>query len=223
MLKGYEMSHAGLSSIEDTVEEIRRGRPVIVVDDADRENEGDLIMAAEHATAEWLGFVIRHSSGIICTALGGDRADALNLPPMVQTNTDPRQTAYTVTVDAAGGISTGVSGADRARTIRLLADPSTRPTDLSRPGHVLPLRARDAGVLERAGHTEATVDLCRLAGCRPVGLLAEVMRDDGEMMRLPELVFFARRHGLVVASIADLIAYRLRRETDSPTEQERVV
>ncbi|MBV7392652.1 3,4-dihydroxy-2-butanone-4-phosphate synthase [Mameliella sediminis] len=214
------MSQPGLSPIEEALDEIRAGRPVIVVDDADRENEGDFIMAAEHAGADWLGFVIRYSSGIVCAAMGADRADALELPPMVDTNTDPRQTAYTVTVDAAHGVTTGVSGADRAHTIRLLADPATQPDALSRPGHILPLRAREGGVLTRTGHTEATVDLCRLAGCQPVGLLSEVMRDDGEMMRLPELVFFARRHGLVVISIADLVAWRLR--NDVPEGVERV-
>ena len=217
------MAQAGLAGIEEALNEITAGRPVIVVDDAERENEGDLVMAAEHADANWLGFIIRYSSGIVCTAMDTDRADALDLHAMVHANQDPRQTAYTVTVDAAEGISTGVSGADRARTIRLLADSGTKPSDLNRPGHVLPLRARAGGVLVRPGHTEATVDLCRIAGCAPVGLLAEVMRDDGEMMRLPELVFFARRHGLLVISIADLISYRLRTDLPVPAERERVV
>ena len=205
---------AGLNTITTALEEIAKGKPVIVIDDIDRENEGDLIMAAEHATADWLGFVIRHTSGIVCVAMDHDRADAMNLPPMVADNQDPRATAYTVTVDAADGISTGVSGADRARTINILADSGTRPGDLCRPGHVLPLRARRGGVLERDGHTEATVDLCRLAGCTPVGLLAEVMRDDGKMMRVPEVLFFARRHGLAIISIADLIAHRLVHDQD---------
>ena len=206
------MSYPGLNSIDDALAEIAAGRPVVVVDDAERENEGDFVMAAEHGSPEWLGFVIRHSSGIVCTAMTGHRADALALPPMVTANEDPRGTAYTVTVDAAEGITTGVSGSDRARTIRLLADAETRPADLRRPGHVLPLRARDGGVFERDGHTEATVDLCRCAGQQPVGLLAEVVRDDGEMMRLPELLFFARQHRLLVASIADLIAWRHRHD-----------
>lgn len=210
------MASIGLDRIETALDEIRAGRPVIVVDDIDRENEGDLIMAAEHADAQWMGFIIRHSSGIVCAAMTDARADALDLPPMVATNEDPRGTAYTVTVDAAEGITTGVSGADRARTINILADPDAKPSDLNRPGHVLPLRARPGGVLERDGHTEATTDLCRLAGCAPVGLLAEVMRDDGEMMRVPELLFFARRHQLAIISIADLIDHRLRHDRPAP-------
>ena len=206
------MAAVGLDTIEKALEDIANGRPVIVVDDADRENEGDFIMAAEHATSEWLGFVIRYSSGIVCAAMTDERADSMDLPPMVASNEDPRNTAYTVTVDAAEGISTGVSGRDRATTIQILAAPDARPADFRRPGHVLPLRARPGGVLERDGHTEATTDLCRLAGCTPVGLLAEVIRDDGEMMRVPELQFFARRHNLRIISIADLIAYRLRND-----------
>ena len=207
----------GLSTVDDALAEIRAGRIVIVVDDVTRENEGDFIMAAEHATPDWLGFVIRHSSGIVCTAMTGARAEALELPPMVAENEDLLKTAYTVTVDAAEGITTGVSGADRARTIQLLADPTTVPIDLRRPGHVLPLRAHDGGVFARDGHTEAAVDLCRLSGCQSVGLLAEVMRDDGELMRVPELLFFARRNRLLVISIADLAAWRRRH--DQPAEQ----
>lgn len=208
------MKQAGLASIESAIAELKAGRPVVVVDDEGRENEGDFIMAAEHADPAWLGFIIRYSSGIVCVAMEPARADALGLPPMVATNTDPRKTAYTVTVDAADGITTGVSGADRAHTINLLANPSSQPSHFNRPGHILPLRAREQGVLERPGHTEATVDLCRIAGCEPVGLLAEVMTDEGEMMRLPQLVFFALQHGLKVISIADLIAYRLRVEAN---------
>lgn len=207
------MQLAGFDTVEDAIAAIGEGHPVIVVDDFERENEGDLIMAAELATPEWMGFVIRYSSGIVCAAMPEERADALKLPPMVDNNEDPRSTAYTITVDAAEGISTGVSGTDRARTVQLLANVDTNPVALNRPGHVLPLRARSRGVLERDGHTEATVDLCRLAGCQPVGILAEVMRDDGEMMRLPELLFFGRQHGLKVISIADLIRYRLETET----------
>lgn len=215
------MPASGHDHIEDALEAIAAGRPVIVVDDDARENEGDLVMAGEHATADRLGFIIRHTSGIVCAAMEGARADALALPPMVAENQDPRCTAYTVTVDAACGITTGVSGADRARTIKLLADPRALPGDLRRPGHVLPLRTRGGGVLVRAGHTEATVDLCRLANCAPVGLLAEVMRDDGTMMRVPELLFFARGHDLRIVSIADLIAYR-RRHDDGQIVASRV-
>ena len=210
------MIQTGLSTIEIALAEIRSGRPVIVVDGSDRENEGDLIMAAEHATAEWIGFTIRYSSGIVCVPMSDLRADALNLPPMTAANEDPRGTAFTVSVDAAENISTGVSGADRAHTMRLLADPATKPADLRRPGHVFPLRARSGGVIERDGHTEAAVDLCRLAGCEPVGILAEVMCDDGEMMRDSELLFMACRHRLAVISISDLIAWRRRLDLPAP-------
>ena len=199
-------------SIEQAVADIAAGRPVIVVDDADRENEGDLILAAEHATAAQLAFMVRYTSGYVCVALTGEEADRLDLPPMYHTNQDRRQTAYTVTVDARAGISTGISAADRAHTIRLLGDESTGPTDLSRPGHVVPLRARAGGVLRRPGHTEAAVDLAVLAGLHPAGALCELMNDDGTMMRVPDLARFAAEHGLTLISIADLVAHRRRTE-----------
>ena len=198
-----------LATIPELLEELRAGRPVVVVDDEDRENEGDLVFAAEHATPELLAFTIRHTGGIVCLALPNETADRLELPPMVQRNTARRETAFTVTIEAAEGITTGISAADRAHTIRLAADPDAGAADFARPGHVFPLRAREGGVLRRAGHTEATVDLCRLAGLRPVGALSEVMHDDGRVMRLPELQRFAAEHGLKVGTIADLIAYRL--------------
>jgi 3,4-dihydroxy 2-butanone 4-phosphate synthase / GTP cyclohydrolase II len=194
--------------IQRALEELRRGRMVLVVDDEDRENEGDLIMAAELANPEALAFMIRHTSGIICVGITDERAAELDLPNMVSNPDDPRGTAFTVSVDARGATTTGVSSADRAATIRALADPATRPADLSRPGHIFPLRARPGGVLQRAGHTESAVDLCRLAGLEPVGVLAEVTNDDGTMARRPDLAEFAARHDLVMITVADLIRYQ---------------
>jgi 3,4-dihydroxy 2-butanone 4-phosphate synthase/GTP cyclohydrolase II len=208
-----------LDPIEKAVAEIAAGRPVIVVDDEDRENEGDLIFAAEHATPELLAFMVRYTSGFVCAPITEDDADRLDLPPMHHTNQDRRGTAYTVTVDAREGVTTGISAADRAHTIRLLADPATSAGDLSRPGHVVPLRAKRGGVLRRPGHTEATIDLAELAGLRPAGVLCELVNDDGTMMRLPDLEKFAAEHDLALISIADLIAHRRRTEK----QVERVV
>ena len=203
---------APLATVPELLTELRAGRAIVLVDDADRENEGDLVFAAEHATPELLAFTIRHTGGIVCVAMPNDVADRLELPPMVAHNTASRETAFTVTIEATEGVSTGISAADRARTIRVVADPRSSATDLARPGHVFPLRARDGGVLRRAGHTEAGVDLCRLAGLGPVAAISEVMHDDGTMMRLPALRAFATEHGLKVGAIADLIAYRLERD-----------
>jgi 3,4-dihydroxy 2-butanone 4-phosphate synthase/GTP cyclohydrolase II len=203
-----EAPATGLDTIETALLEIAAGRPVVVVDDEDRENEGDIIFAAEHATRELLAFTIRYSSGVICVSMDDDRADKLELPPMTAVNQDRKGTAFTVSVDARDGISTGISAADRAHTIELLSSPVTTADDLSRPGHVFPLRAKPGGVIERPGHTEAAVDLSRLAGLNPVGVLVELVNDDGTMARLPELRVFAREHGLALISIADLIAYR---------------
>ncbi len=200
------------ASIEQAVADIAAGRAVVVTDDADRENEGDLIFAAEMANPDLVGFMVRHTSGFICVPLTEPDCDRLELPPMYPVNQDRRGTAYTVTVDAREGVSTGISAHDRAHTIRLLADPATRSDDLSRPGHVVPLRAKEGGVLRRAGHTEAAVDLCRMAGLRPAGVLCELVNEDGSMMRLPDLVPFCKEHGLTLVSIADLIAYRRRTE-----------
>lgn len=199
-------------TVERAVAQIAAGRPVVVVDDEDRENEGDLIFAAQLATPQLLAFTIRHTSGFICVPLAGEDCDRLELPPMYHTNQDRRGTAYTVTVDAREGIGTGISAADRARTIRLLADPATGAADLARPGHVVPLRARPGGVLRRAGHTEAAVDLAVLAGLRPAGALCELVNDDGTMMRRPDLERFCTAHDLPLLAIADLIAYRRRHE-----------
>ena len=200
------------SHIEAAIDAVRRGEIVVVVDDEDRENEGDLIMAAEMVTPEAMGFMVRHTSGVICMPMEGDRLDALNIPLMVVDNTEAQRTAFTVSVDAAAGVSTGISAADRAQTVRTLIDPASRPSDLVRPGHIFPLRYREGGVLKRAGHTEAGVDLARLAGLQPAGILAEVVNDDGTMARMPQLEVFAREHGLHLITIADLIRYRRHSE-----------
>jgi 3,4-dihydroxy 2-butanone 4-phosphate synthase/GTP cyclohydrolase II len=200
------------ASIREAVADIAAGRAVVVVDDEDRENEGDLVFAAEHATPELVAFTIRHSSGVICVPMEPAALDRLQIPMMVEHSTEPKRTAFTISVDARDGVSTGISAADRARTIRLLADPASGPADLTRPGHLFPLRYADGGVLTRAGHTEAAVDLARLAGLRPAGAICEIVNDDGSMKRLPELTEFAAEHGLRLISIADLIRYRRRFE-----------
>jgi 3,4-dihydroxy 2-butanone 4-phosphate synthase / GTP cyclohydrolase II len=200
------------TEVENAIDAIARGEPVIVVDDANRENEGDLIMAAEKVTPEAMAFMIRHTSGVICMPLEGKRLDQLHLPMMVADNTTAYRTAFTVSVDAKRGTTTGISAADRCVTVHALIDSGTKPDDLARPGHIFPLRYREGGVLKRAGHTEATIDLARDAGCYPAGVLAEVVNDDGTMARLPELERFAARHDLQLISIADLIRYRRHRE-----------
>jgi len=198
--------------IEDIVQAIGLGELVIMVDDEDRENEGDLIFAADAATPEKLGFMLRYTSGIICLPVVGERLDELELPMMVTKNTDVRRTAFTVSIDAAEGTSTGISSADRCRTIQAVVDPDTKPEDPSRPGHMYPLRYEPGGVLRRAGHTEAAVDLSELAGRYPAGVLAEIMNDDGSVAKLPELLEFAAKHDLLIGTIAELIAYRRERE-----------
>lgn len=201
------------STADAAIEAISRGEIVIVVDDEDRENEGDLIMAAEAVTPEAMAFFVRHTSGLICVSLTGERCDALGLSPMVEDNQEAQGTAFTVSVDAARGVTTGISARDRAWTIAALADPDAQADDFVRPGHVFPLRSRDGGVLKRAGHTEAAVDLARLAGLKPAGVLCEVVAPDGTgMARGPELRNLARTHGLAMVSIADLVAHRLRSE-----------
>ncbi|WP_208720310.1 bifunctional 3,4-dihydroxy-2-butanone-4-phosphate synthase/GTP cyclohydrolase II [Amycolatopsis circi] len=203
-----------VNAIEAAIADIAAGRAVVVVDDEDRENEGDLIFAAEKATPELLAFMVRYTSGYVCVALTESEADRLDLPPMYHTNQDQRGTAYSVTVDAAEGISTGISGTDRAHTTRLLANPEATAKDFRRPGHVVPLRAKEGGVLRRPGHTEAAVDLARLAGLHPAGALCEIVsqKDEGDMARRDELEVFAADHDLKIISIADLIAYRRRTE-----------
>lgn len=200
------------SRIEDAIAALAKGEMVVVVDDENRENEGDLILAAEHATAEKIAFMVRWSSGVICVALPGQRLDALQLPLMVADNTEKMGTAYTVTVDYRHGTSTGISAADRAATFRALVAPAAQASDFNRPGHVFPLRARAGGVLSRQGHTEAAVDLTRLAGLSPGGVLVEIVNDDGSMARRPQLQAFAAKHRLPLVTITDLIAYRCRTE-----------
>jgi 3,4-dihydroxy 2-butanone 4-phosphate synthase/GTP cyclohydrolase II len=196
-----------LATIPEALAALRAGRPVIVADDESRENEGDVVLAAESVSQEWLAWTIRHTSGFICAPMPNELADRLDLPVMVPDNRDPRGTNYTISVDAADRLSTGISAADRAHTLRVLADPSSTPSSLNRPGHILPLRAADGGVRERDGHTEATVDLLRLAGLVPVGAIGEIVADDGEMMRLPELLAFGLRENVPVITIEALVAY----------------
>ena len=202
-----------LSSVEEAVAAIGRGGMVVVVDDEDRENEGDLVMAAEFATPERIAFFLAHTSGLICVPLMPERLDELELPLMVSQNTESQRTAFTVTVDYRNGTTTGISAGDRAATIRALIDAGTKPSDLARPGHILPLRYRTGGVLKRAGHTEATIDLARMAGCSPAGVLCEIVTEDKQSMaRLPELKRFAELHGLPLVTIADLVRYRRQSE-----------
>jgi 3,4-dihydroxy 2-butanone 4-phosphate synthase/GTP cyclohydrolase II len=211
------MSGVRLDSIEQAIAEIKAGKAVVVVDDEDRENEGDLIFAASKATQELLAFMIRTTSGVVCVPMLTADLERLRIPPMTYVNEDRKGTAYTVSVDARDGTTTGISAADRARTIRVLVDSATEPWELTRPGHVFPLRAVDGGVLRRAGHTEAAVDLARLAGLNPAGVICELVKDDGSMMRAPDCREFADKHGLVMVSIADLISYR--RHTESLVER----
>ncbi|OGK98575.1 MAG: bifunctional 3,4-dihydroxy-2-butanone 4-phosphate synthase/GTP cyclohydrolase II [Candidatus Rokubacteria bacterium RIFCSPHIGHO2_12_FULL_73_22] len=200
------------ATVEEAIEEIRAGRILLAVDDEDRENEGDLVMAADRVTPEAVNFMARHGRGLICVPLTAERLDELKISMMVQDNTAPMGTAFTVTVDARRGVTTGTSAYDRAVTVRTLVDAKMGPEDLTRPGHILPLRAMPGGVLRRAGHTEAAVDLARLAGCTPAGVICEVLDDDGGMARVPQLVELARAHGLKMITIKDLIEYRIRKE-----------
>lgn len=203
-----------LNTIEEAIEDIKNGKIIIVVDDEDRENEGDFVVAAEKVDPDIINFMMRYGRGVLCTPLSEERCAELELPMQVQENTSVHETPFTVTVDLIGkGCTTGVSMYDRAMTIKALADPNTRPTDLARPGHINPLRARSKGVLRRAGHTEASVDLAKLAGLQPVACLIEVINEDGTMARLPELLEIAKKFDLKIISIADLIAYRLKTES----------
>ena len=196
------------NTIESVIADVRKGRMVIVVDDADRENEGDLIMAAQHVTPTAVNFMAKHGRGLICVPTNSERLQQLGIERMVKQNREVFGTDFQVSVDAAKGITTGISAADRARTIEIMADPTAVPEELVQPGHVFPLRARPGGVLQRAGHTEAAVDLAKLAGCRPIGVICEIMNDDGSMARLPQLLRFAKRHRLKICTIADLIEHR---------------
>jgi 3,4-dihydroxy 2-butanone 4-phosphate synthase / GTP cyclohydrolase II len=225
MAKGAR-SAGVFAPIDEAIEAVRQGRMIIVVDDEDRENEGDLTIAAEKTTPEVINFMAKHGRGQICLPMTAERLDELDIPLAVSSNTTPFSTAFCVPIDAKRQVTTGISAADRAATVLAAIDPATRPSDLARPGHISPLRARDGGVLVRAGQTEAAVDLARLAGLYPAGVICEIMNDDGTMARVPQLSRFARRHGLAMITIADLIQYRLRTErlvrriaaADLPTE-----
>lgn len=196
-----------IAKIEDAIEAISRGEMVIVVDDEDRENEGDIIAASDSITPQQIAFMMNHARGLICVAMPGERLDALDIPLMVSRNTESLKTAFTVSVDYIPGTTTGISAADRAKTVSALVSEDSRPEDFARPGHIFPLRANPQGVLGRTGHTEAAVDLCRLAGKFPCGTICEVANDDGTMARLPQLEVFAERHGLLVVTIKDLVSY----------------
>ena len=196
-----------IAKIEDAIEAISRGEMVIVVDDEDRENEGDIIAASDSITPQQIAFMMNHARGLICVAMPGERLDALDIPLMVSRNTESLKTAFTVSVDYIPGTTTGISAADRAKTVRALVSEGSRPEDFARPGHIFPLRANPEGVLGRTGHTEAAVDLCRLAGKFPSGTICEVANDDGTMTRLPQLEIFAERHGLLVVTIKDLVSH----------------
>jgi 3,4-dihydroxy 2-butanone 4-phosphate synthase/GTP cyclohydrolase II len=214
------------ATVDQALEELRRGRMIVVLDDEDRENEGDLVCAAQFVTAEHVNFMARYGRGLICLPLAAERLDQLGIPLMVEQNTAKRRTAFCVSIGARRDVTTGISAADRAKTVRTAVDPATRPEDLSRPGHIFPLRADPGGVLKRAGHTEASIDLCRLAGLRPAAMICEIMNEDGTMARTKELAVFAREHGLKMLTIAELIRYRMQNERlverlaspDLPTE-----
>ncbi|HLJ47459.1 MAG TPA: 3,4-dihydroxy-2-butanone-4-phosphate synthase [Bryobacteraceae bacterium] len=199
--------------IPEAIEDFRAGRMLVIVDDEDRENEGDVTIAAEAVTPAIINFMAKHARGLICLALGPEICDALELPPMTQRNTSRFGTAFCESIEAVEGVTTGISAADRARTIQVAIDPNSRPSDLARPGHTFPLRAREGGVLVRAGQTEAVVDMARIAGFRPGGVICEIMNEDGTMARVPELKVFCEQHGLKMISVADLIRYRLHTET----------
>ncbi|MGO7213319.1 3,4-dihydroxy-2-butanone-4-phosphate synthase [Rhizobium ruizarguesonis] len=196
-----------IARIEDAISAIARGEMVVVVDDQNRENEGDIVVAADAATPEMIAFMMTHARGLICIAMEGERLDALDIPLMVPNNTESHKTAFTVSVDYLNGTTTGISAADRAATVRALVDDRAKPADFARPGHIFPLRGNPRGVLGRPGHTEAAVDLARLAGRIPAGVICEVANDDGTMSRLPELTLFAERHNLPLVTIEDLVAY----------------
>ena len=210
-----------IARIEDAIEAISRGEMVIVVDDEDRENEGDIIAASDSITPQQIAFMMNHARGLICVAMPGERLDALDIPLMVSRNTESLKTAFTVSVDYIPGTTTGISAADRAKTVRALVSEESRPEDFARPGHIFPLRANPQGVLGRTGHTEAAVDLCRLAGKYPCGTICEVANDDGTMARLPQLKVFAERHGLLVVTIKDLVSY-LKGEVVEEVAQKQV-
>jgi 3,4-dihydroxy 2-butanone 4-phosphate synthase/GTP cyclohydrolase II len=201
-----------LATVEEAIEDFRNGKMVIIVDDESRENEGDVCIPAQFCTPEAVNLMATHARGLICAPMAGDRLDQLQVPLMTRRNSAPLGTAFTISVEAAEGVTTGISASDRSRTLAVLADPKSRPGDLTRPGHIFPLRAREGGVLVRAGQTEASVDLCKMAGVEPVAVVCEVIKDDGTMARLPDLKRFARKHDMRIVTVADIIAYRLANE-----------
>jgi 3,4-dihydroxy 2-butanone 4-phosphate synthase/GTP cyclohydrolase II len=201
-----------LASVDEAIEDFRKGRMVIIVDDESRENEGDVCIPAQFCTPEVVNLMATHARGLICAPMSGERLDQLQIPLMTRRNSAPLGTAFTISVEAAVGVTTGISASDRSHTLAVLADPKSKPGDLTRPGHIFPLRARDGGVLVRAGQTEASVDLCKMAGLEPAAVVCEVIKDDGTMARLPDLKRFARKHGMRIVSVADIIAYRLANE-----------
>ena len=209
------------NTIEEVLADIRAGKMVIITDDPGRENEGDLIMAAEKVTPEAINFMVTHARGLVCTPITHERAQQLGLQRMVLENRESQKTAFTVSVDAAQGVTTGISAGDRAATVRVLVDPAATPQDLVQPGHIFPLQAKPGGVLQRSGHTEAAVDLARMAGLQPAGVICEIMNEDGTMARLPDLMVFAQKHGLLIATVEDLIAYR--RKNERLIEREQVI
>ena len=211
-MDGREGGRTELASVEEAIQEYQRGRFVIIIDDQDRENEGDLTLPAQFIDAEAINFMARHGRGLICVPMTGERLDELRIPMMVGRNDSHFGTGFTFSVEARTGVTTGISAADRARTVQVLADPNSEPNDLVMPGHIFPLRARDGGVLVRVGQTEATVDLCKMAGLHPVGVCCEIMNVDGTMARLPQLKRFASRHGLKIISVNQLISYRMRKD-----------
>ncbi|OLP61984.1 3,4-dihydroxy-2-butanone-4-phosphate synthase [Xaviernesmea oryzae] len=212
-----------IAKIEEAIAALGRGEMIVVVDDLDRENEGDIVAASDSVTAQQIAFMMNHARGLICVPIEQERLDALDLPLMVPVNTEYHKTAFTVSVDYLKGTTTGISASDRAATIRALVDPTTKPADFARPGHIFPLRAHPEGVLGRQGHTEAAVDLCRLAGRAPSGVICEIAKDDGSMARLPDLEIFARHHGLLLVTIEDLVAYRRAQEPSIVTDALRSV
>ncbi|HJV89757.1 MAG TPA: 3,4-dihydroxy-2-butanone-4-phosphate synthase [Holophagaceae bacterium] len=215
------MSARPFAPIEDAIEAIRQGRMVVVVDDEDRENEGDLTMAASAVTPEAIAFMATHGRGLICVSLEGELLDRLQIPMMVRDNSSPFETAFCISVEAREGTTTGISAADRARTVQALIDPASKPYDFVKPGHMFPLRARQGGVLTRTGQTEASVDLARLAGLHPSGVICEIMKEDGTMARVPDLVPYCQQHGLLMVTVADLVDYRLRKERLVEVEEVR--
>ena len=212
MMQTARQTDTPISPIEDIIEDARNGRPYILVDAEDRENEGDVIIPAQFATPDQINFMAKHARGLICLAITAERSRQLRLPPMAAENRESMGTAFTVSIEAKEGVTTGISAADRARTVQIAVDPNRGPDDLVSPGHVFPLVARDGGVLVRTGHTEAAVDISRMAGLTPAGVICEIMNDDGTMARMPDLVGFAQHHGLKIATIADLIAYRRKND-----------